>query len=438
MSEPSSAAAPAEGDAGANEGRRRINLGIFGSTPPFTPRQWRVFGIAITAGFFNVYDNALLSLALEQIQRGLHIAEADLGTMLSLIRLGYVLSLFITPLADIFGRRRLLLYTIIFYTVFTGLSAIAPGERSFIVFQVLARAFAGAESTIALVILVEEVDAANRGWAVGLLAAVATTGYGLAAIVFATINVMPYGWRGLYAIALVPLLLLIPLRRILPESHRFEAESRVHAEPVKIWQPIMKLFRTYPVRLLLMISVGFLASMGSNAAGQFFPKFLQEVHGYAPRNVSMLFFFGGALGIMGNIFAGRMSDRFGRRAMGALFLILSPILTIVFYTAPGRWLIPSWILELFFDTASSTIMATYTAEVFPTAYRSTAGSVLAVAGTTGGALGLFLESVLYGVTHSHWTAVRYLTVFWMLSPIAIAYLPETAGLELEAISQDKE
>ncbi|HVN63986.1 MAG TPA: MFS transporter, partial [Candidatus Binataceae bacterium] len=258
------------------------------------------------------------------------------------------------------------------------------------------------------------------------------------AIVFATVNVIPFGWRGLYSVALLPLLLLIPLRRVLPESQRFEAETLAQAEPVKLWQPIVHLFRAYPGRLMLMISVGFLASLGANAAGQFFPKFLQEAHGYSPSNVSMLFFFAGALGIMGHIFAGRMSDRFGRRAMGALFLILSPFLTIIFYSAPGLWLIPSWILELFCDTASSTIMATYTAEVFPTSYRSTAGSVLAVAGTFGGALGLFLESVLFAITHSHWTSIKYLTVFWMLSPLPIIYLPETAGLELEAINSKGE
>jgi putative MFS transporter len=94
-------------------------------------------------------------------------------------------------------------------------------------------------------------------------------------------------------------------------------------------------------------------------------------------------------------------------------------------------------LDLFFDTASATILAAYSAELFPTSYRSTAGSALSVAGTAGGALGLFLESVLYGVTGSHWIAIRYLTAFWMISPIIIfIFFPETAGRELEDISPE--
>src|ERR1700685_2042605 len=204
--------------------RKSIHLGFLGRTPPFTKRQRRVFWIASTAGFFDQYDRALLSLALKQIQAGLKIAESQLGSVLSVIRLGYLLALLMTPFADVFGRRRLLLYTIFGYTIFTGLIAIAPGERTFVAFEIIARAFAGAEAAIAMVIVAEEVDAAHRGWAIGLLASVSSIGYGLAAVVFAFINVIPYGWRGLYAIALLPLLLIIPLRRVPPESGRFARE----------------------------------------------------------------------------------------------------------------------------------------------------------------------------------------------------------------------
>ena len=96
--------------AATDEHRARLPF-IARHFPKFTQRQWRVFGISTTAGFFDNYDGALLSLALKQIQRGLGIAEGSLGAMLSLIRLGYLGSLFISPLADVFGRRRLLLYT---------------------------------------------------------------------------------------------------------------------------------------------------------------------------------------------------------------------------------------------------------------------------------------------------------------------------------------
>lgn len=434
--DPAAAPNPATESPPADADRRSIHFGILGRTPPFNQRQRRVFLIASTAGFFDQYDRALLSLALKQVQTGLKIAESHLGAMLSIIRLGHLLSLLMTPFADVFGRRRLLLYTVMGYTVFTGLSAIAPGERTFVAFQIVARAFAGAEAAVAMVIVAEEVDAAHRGWAIGLLGGVSSVGYGLAAIVFAMINVIPFGWRGLYAVALVPLALIIPLRRVLPESTRFEKEQLEGLQPLKVWDPLVRLYSAYPGRLLMMLSVAFLGSMGGNAAGFLFPKFLQDAHQWSPANVSELFLFGGALGILGSIVAGRLSDRYGRRTMGATFMMLSPLMTIWMYTAPGISIVPAWILEVFFDIASGTILNAYSAELFPTSYRSTAGSALAVAGTTGGAIGLFLEGVLYNFTGSHARAVCYLTVFWIIAPAIMWFFPETSGRELEEISPE--
>jgi len=434
----------------ADEERWSVPLAIFGRTPPFTRRQRRVFFIATTAGFFDQYDRALLTLALKQIQKGLHITERALGNMLTLIRLGYIGSLLVTPLADVFGRRRLLLYTILAYTLFTGLAAISPTANFFIACEMMARVFAGAEGTVALVILSEEVDAGVRGWAIGLLSALASVGFGIAALAFAGINVVPYGWRGLYALALIPLILIIPLRKALPESKRFELEALQGTRPRNILTPLKALFSAYPGRLTMLLATAFLGNMGGNPQGFFFSKYLQEAHGWSPGNVSSLYFMGGALGIMGNIIAGRLSDRFGRRTMGALFYMLAPMLAWFLYSSYSSTMIPipilersmsavipSWVFLLFFDVASSTIATAYSAELFPTSYRSTAGSVLSIAGTTGGALGFFLEGVLYRVLGSHWTAIQWLLIAW-LAPgiIMLLFFPETAGLELETISPE--
>jgi putative MFS transporter len=139
---------------------------------------------------------------------------------------------------------------------------------------------------------------------------------------------------------------------------------------------------------------------------------------------------------MGSIVAGRLSDRFGRRVMGATFFTAAPLMAIWMYTGAGFSIVPAWILQVFFDIAGTTIMNAYSAELFPTSYRSTAGSALTVAGTTGGALGLFLEGVLYNFTGSHARSIRYLTVFWLLSPLIMWFFPETSGRELEEISPE--
>jgi MFS family permease len=135
--------------------------------------------------------------------------------------------------------------------------------------------------------------------------------------------------------------------------------------------------------------------------------------------------------------AGRLSDGFGRRNIGAMCYMLAPVMTLWMYNTTGRAVIPAWVLQLFFDIAAGTIFSAYAAELFPTSHRSTAGSALQVAGTTGGSLGLLLEALLYRYTHSHWTAVSYMTMIWMIAPLIMFFgFPETAGRELEAISPE--
>jgi putative MFS transporter len=403
--------------------------------PPFSLRQWRVFAISTTAGYFDNYDTALLSLALQQIQRGLRIAEARLGETLSLIRLGYLLSLALSPLADVFGRRQLLLYTIVGYTIFTGMSAVAPNIGSFVAAQFAARAFSGAEATISLVILAEEVDAAVRGWALGMQGALSISGYGLAAIVFAMIGIIPFGWRGLYALALFPLALIIPLRRMLPESRRFERVHQTQTIRPNVFAPLQALLKSYPRRLFSIFAVVFIGSMAGGAVGFFVPKYLQEVHHWSPARVSSLYVFGGALGIIGNIAAGRISDRFGRRITGPLFIALETALAYQLYAMRTGVVVILWIGWLFCDQAGATVATVYSAELFPTAFRSAAAGALYVARYGGGALGLLGEGLLYGVTGSHWAAIRFLTLCWLLSAILMYLLfPETARRELEEIA----
>ena len=168
------------------------------------------------------------------------------------------------------------------------------------------------------------------------------------------------------------------------------------------------LFETYPGRLATVLTVAFLNAAGMSAAGFFVPKYLQEAHQWSPGQVSSLYVFGGAIGILGNIVAGRASDRFGRRTMGTVFMLSAPTLALWLYATRSDAVISLWVVWLFCDQAATTILNIYSGELFPTSYRAAAASARLVAGTVGGALGLLLEALLYGAAGSHWAAIRYL------------------------------
>jgi putative MFS transporter len=400
-------------------------------------RQRRTFATVCAAGFFNNYDGALLSLALEQIQRGLKISEAMLPRMASLITLGCLFAPLITSQADRRGRRNLLLATIALFSLLSGLTAFAWNAPSFVVLKFLTVTFSAAEGSIAMVMLVEEVNADVRGLAVGLLGAISAGGFGLAALGFALIRGFPFGWRGLFALAFIPLLLIVPLARLLPESSRYESTAKAMGRR-GFFDPFRMLYRSYPGRFTMVAAVMFLNAMGGTPGGLLQSKYMQEVHGWTPANVSTLILTGGAIGILGNVVAGNLSDQIGRRFLGVITLIVAPVMWTVFFNSSGNIMVASWVLSLFAQTAASTILNAYSAELFPTSHRSTAESAIAVAGTLGGSAGLILESLIYGRVGNHWRAVSWLMLASVAAAITVAiFFPETASAELDSISPER-
>jgi MFS family permease len=400
-------------------------------------RQRRTFAAISAAGFFNNYDGALLSLAIEQIQHGLAVGERTLGRMASVITLGSLLAPIITSQADRRGRRKLLLLTFAMFSLLSGLTAFARGVPTFVILKFLTITFSSAEGAIALVILVEEMNADVRGLAVGMLGAISAGGFALAAIGFALIEVVPFGWRGLFALAFIPLLLVIPLWKLLPESNRYESTTKAMA-PGSFFDPFRALLSSYPERFAMVAGVMFLNAMGGTPAGLLQAKYLQEVRAWTPMNVSTLIFLGGGIGIFGNIVAGDLSDQIGRRVLGTIALILAPAMWAVFFASSGRIMVAAWVASLFAQTSASTILNTFSAELFPTSHRSTAQSAIAVAGTLGGSAGLMLESFLYSLMGNHWRAVTMLMSASVAAAVILAiFFPETAGSELESISPER-
>jgi len=410
-----------------------------GRAPALTPRQWQILGLVAAVSFFESYDLFLLSLNLRQIQLELGIAEADLGWLGSTIRAGALLALLIVPFADRYGRRRMLLVTIFGYTVATALTAFVPDVTSFVVLQFTARMFAMAEAVLATVVIVEEFSASNRGWGIGAAAALQACGAGFAAVMFGFVDVLPWGWRALYFVGVIPLFFIGLWRRTLPETERFKEHARSQTgvtEPV--WTSVVKAARDHPRSLAVLAVAFFCFSLAGNSAGFFAPKYLQEVHGWSPSNIALLLFFGGALAVVGNPLAGWLSDRLGRRPTGVVFSLCFALTGLGFWSLGGMVVPVMWIAYLFFTMGTAVTLSTYSVELFPTSMRASAGGVTNFVSVLGSITGLLGVSVLFGFTGSNWTAVLILGAFSLLVPLVIAVVfPETAGKPLDEIAREK-
>jgi putative MFS transporter len=409
---------------------------FLGRPPELTARQWKILGLVAIVSLFEQYDTYLFSLNLKQIQAELGIAESSLGMLGSIVRLGALFALPIALMADRWGRRRILLMTVVVYTLLTGATALAPNAESFVLFQFLSRAFALAETLIAVVVIAEEFAPEHRGWGIGALAAIQACGAGLAAAMFGFVDVIPYGWRSLYLIGLLPLTLIAYWRRTLPETNRFEqVATTLHTTPA--FDPIVRLVKEHKRRFWTLSAAVLATGIAVGPATFLAPKFLQDVHGWTPASVALLNLFGGFFAIIGNPVAGRLSDRGGRRPVTSAFAAAFPIVTIAFYSSAGIFSPALWVLLIFTMMGTDVTLSTYGAELFPTSQRSTASGIRSAARDLGVVIGLGLLTVLYGVTGSNWNTVLVLTAIALITPLIVYWtFPETAGRALEDIAPE--
>lgn len=410
---------------------------FLGEPPALTRRQWRVLGLVSAASFFDHYDAGLFSLALKQIQADLAMAEEALGFFSSIILVGSMLSVFLTSAADRIGRRRLLMFTIVAYTILTGATAFAPSAESFVALQFFARLFITAEYALALVVVGEELDDDSRGWGIGALAALSACGHGLALLLFTFVDILPFGWRSLYLVGLAPLAMIAWMRRDMSETPYYERLSRERQSSTGESRSFRSLFKHYRGRVLALGAVLLLLGLSERAAFFFFPKYLQDAHGFSPALVGITGFFAGAIGIGANTLAGRWSDQYGRKRTSLLFLTLTPIAILLFYNSPWLVLPVLWLAVLFCAMGSMVLVSMYGVELFPTSYRSTAAGARATLATLGAIIGLSLESVLYGALGSHWGAISVLASLAFFAPVIVWFtFPETSGRNLDEISPE--
>jgi len=415
-------------------------------------RERKVLLLLSVADLFDTYDSALVSIALKQIQDGLAIPDAELGTVQGAIRLGMLASFVVTLFADRFGRRRLLLVTLVGFSFFTFVTAFAQTSGEFVIAQLLARAFIGAEIMLASVVVVEELAARDRGFGLGLIGALGALGYGLAALAFAFVDVLPGGWRALYVAGALPLLFIAWMRRRLPETERFERHRRQRAARASLREtlrPLRSLLAAYPARLLGLSAFVFCFDFVHWPVFTFLPKTMQDVHGYSAWAVSTIVVVGGAIGIFGNVAAGIASDRVGRRAIIVALIALHATSSYVFYTSDGTALFVAWVGIAFAATGLGVLIKALGGELFPTSYRSTAAGVRLVAATLGGVTGFRVQSAIYddalatlgGAANAeqiaHAVALTWLLPLLVLAALLVLLVPETAGRELEDIAPER-
>jgi len=400
---------------------------------PIPANQSRLLVLVGAAYFIAGYDVNIYGFAVRQIQQTFSIPESDIGLVIVLFRLGIIPALALAWLADRIGRRKLLMITLAGAALSTVWTAFSQSLTEFIIAQTIARIFIYTEEILCMVVIAEEFSERTRGWAAGQLGALEALGGGAAALVFAFVEMLPFGWRAIYALGAIPLLWLVWARRSLPETRRFQER-----DPNEKIKPFTSLMRNYPGRLALLVCLCVLFGLAMGATVPMASAYLQGTHQWAPWQVSALTLGAGFVSILGTTTAGALSDRFGRRAVIAVTVVMAGISFALFYNwAEGFLLVVTWTTGLFAILAANVLMTALGAELFPTSHRSLAASIRMMAALFGGLLGLLVERELFIVYGQHGPAIATLALLAPLCILPTWFLPEPAQKKLEEIAAER-
>jgi MFS family permease len=370
-------------------------------------------------------DVMLYAFALTTIRDEFHLTSAAAGAMASATLLASAVGgIMFGVLADRIGRARALVYAILIYSGFTGLTATAKGVMILIVWRTAVGIGMGGVWSAGSVLVAESWPAEHRGKAAGFMQSGWAIGYILAALLAAA--VMPrWGWRPLFAAGVAPALLAVWVLARVEEPARAPSPAGSLAFSPALWRTAAIASSVTSCVLfaywgLFTWMPGYLSSpVERGGAGM---TLVQSSGWIVPMQIGAF---------LGYTLFGFLADRFGRRPVFLTF-VLSAAVLVPIYGHWGRYrtaLMLMGPLIGFFGHGYFSVFGAMLAELFPAAIRATAQGLCYNVGRASGALAPFAIGALadhFGIG----SALALTSVFFAAGGALIFLLPETRGQEL--------
>jgi putative MFS transporter len=395
---------------------------------PLTSYQRRLLVFLSVATFFEGYDFLALMQVLPALRQTFGIDHAAAGVLFTVVNLGTIIAYALIRNADRWGRKRVLGITIAGYAIFSGLSGLAPNIYLFGLLQLAARVFLVAEYATAMVVAAEEFPADRRGMALGVIQTFTSLGGILCAAVVPMLVKTEYGWRSVYLVGVIPLVILAYARRSLRETQRFEERGAPAGE--SIFAILRGPFRK---RVLQLGAIWFLSYLTMQNAISFWKDYALTEQGLQEAQAGRYIAGAAAISLPMLAGTGKLLDWIGRRHGAGLIFGLGALGVFGCYSLePGLLLAVSLTFAIWATSAFLPVLTAFNTELFPTELRANA---MAWSNNLIGRLGyVFSPLVLGGIAADvGWGMALRPTVVFALGALVLVYLwmPETAGRELE-------
>ncbi|MCP1438365.1 SHS family lactate transporter-like MFS transporter [Erwinia persicina] len=325
----------------------------------WTSTQRNVAFASFASWMLDAFDFFILVFVLSDIAANFHVgvAEVSLAIMLTLA-VRPIGALLFGRLAETYGRRPILMSNILLFSLFELLSAWSPTLTTFLILRVIYGIAMGGVWGVASSLAMETIPDRSRGLMSGIFQAGYPAGYLLASIIFG-LCYASVGWRGMFLIGAMPVLLLPFIWFKVPESPVWLA-ARAQKESVALLPVVRKHWK------LCLYLVGLMACFNffSHGTQDLYPTFLKVQHGFDPHTVSLIAIAYNIAAMMGGVFFGSLSEKIGRKkAIIIAALLALPVLPLWAFSSgsftiglgaflmqfmvQGAWgVVPTWLTEL--------------------------------------------------------------------------------------------
>jgi MFS family permease len=394
--------------------------------PPdqISPRHALVLGLLAAASMSSAFTNTLFTQTAQFAAEDFGIGDVGYSVAQSIVRAGIIIALPFAILADRIGRQRVIRIVAWAAPIVTSLGALAPSFPILIATQAVGRPLGLALDILIAVVVAEEMPRNSRAYAVSIMAMASGLGAGVAVMALPLADLGENGWRFVYVVTLIWLVVAVDISRRLPETERF-------VRPHVVAPPIDR------ARLATLGAVAVFANFFVAPASAYQNRYLREIRGFDAGMISLFTLTTATPAALGLILGGRLADFRGRRRLIAMAIPVATVLVLGSYLVGGA---PMWFSAFgggFIGGVAYPALAVYRAELFPTGNRGRAAGLLTASALVGGIGGLLLVGQLLDRGQSYGQVIGLVALAQLVVVvIVLSQFPETAHRELEDLNPE--
>ena len=357
-------------------------------------------------------------------------------------------------LADYIGRKKMMIISILAYSIMTGLSSFAWDFWSFAILRFLVGVAVGSEWATGSSMMAELWPDNARGKGAGLMQCGLGLGFFIASVTWLYISPMgPDAWRYMYLIGVLPALLTLWIRRAIPESELWEDVNKKRIAAINLQKngnelnddqsklakfTLVDLFTDKSLRkqTIVIFLMSLTTTVGFWGISTWVPPFIASIAGasgkLAPQWASYAGMAYTAGSVTGYIAFGFLADKFGRKPVTITFFLISLIMTPVFFflTKDLTWLLMLAFITAAFANGQYTWMPVWIPELYPTRIRATALAFAFNAPRFIAFLGPLLAGSMIVAFGGFGKAAMVLASIYILGILVTPMLRETKGQSL--------